>query len=60
MTQLSNGQQFGPSIDDVASAGNILKAFAFTKVTNAWDAGNYQVTIKLSSGDTKTQKFVIK
>jgi hypothetical protein len=60
ITQLSNGQKFGPSQDDISKAGNILKAFAFTKVTNAWSAGEYEATIKLSSGDTKTLKFEIK
>jgi hypothetical protein len=60
ITQLSNGQKFGPSQDDISKAGNILKAFAFTKVTNAWSAGEYEATIKLSSGDTKTLKFEVK
>jgi hypothetical protein len=60
LTETSNGQKFGPTVDDIEKAGNILKAFAFTKVTNAWDAGAYEATIKLSSGDTKTFKFEIK
>jgi hypothetical protein len=60
ITQLSNGQKFGPSQDDISKEGNILKAFAFTKVTSAWSAGEYEATIKLSSGDTKTLKFEVK
>ena len=60
LTELSNGQKFGPTVDNIEKAGNILKAFAFTKVTNAWDAGGYEATIQLSSGDTKTIKFEVK
>jgi hypothetical protein len=60
LTEVSNGQKFGPTEDDIGKEGNILKAFAFTKVTNAWDAGEYEATITLSSGDTKSFKFEVK
>lgn len=60
VTQMSNGAKIGPSVDDITKTGNLLKAFAFTRVTNAWAEGDYTVTVKLSSGDTKTMKFQVK
>jgi hypothetical protein len=60
ITQISNGAKIGPSIDEISKAGNVLKAFAFTRVTNTWAEGDYEIIVKLSSGDTKALKFQVK
>jgi hypothetical protein len=57
--ETASGQKYGPSQDDISQAGNLLKAFSFTRVSNAWTVGQYQILVKLSSGDTKSIAFEI-
>jgi hypothetical protein len=60
LTALTSSQKFGPTLDNITQAGNLLKDFVFTKTTSAWAAGEYEVMIKLSSGYTKSIKFTVK
>jgi hypothetical protein len=60
LTELSNRQKFGHTVNNITQTGNVLKSFVFTKTTNAWAVGEYEVMMKLSSGDTRLIKFMVK
>lgn len=52
------GLKTDPSNGNTSKSGNILKAFVFSN-KDAWLPGEYQLDVSLSTGDTKSVKFII-
>lgn len=50
----------GPIDSTTTKTGNIMKAFSFTREKQLWPAGEYEIQVKLSSGDTQSIKFEVK
>lgn len=60
LKHLPSGVVLGPIASQTTKAGNIMKAFSFTRDQQLWPAGEYEIDIKLSSGDAKVLTFEIK
>lgn len=56
----SSGAKLGPIESKTTKTGNIMKAFSFTREKQLWPAGEYEILVQLSSGDTQSLKFEIK
>jgi len=56
---VKTGDKVGPATNQVDTQGDVISSFSFTKPTKGWPAGDYQLTIKLSTGELKTADFKI-
>jgi hypothetical protein len=60
LTNVASGSKIGPSTGEITKAGNVLKAFSFTRDQNKWPAGEYEVEISLSTGAKKVVRFEVR
>ena len=56
---LPGGGKIGPSSGEITKSGNVLKAFSFTRDSNYWPKGEYEIDVSLSTGATKSIKFTV-
>lgn len=56
---VKTGDKVGPATNQIDTQGDVISSFSFTKPTKGWPAGDYQLTVKLSTGDMKTADFKI-
>ena len=54
------GDKVGPATNTVEQDGDIISNFTFTKPTKGWPVGDYQVAVKLSTGEIKAVDFKVK
>jgi len=54
------GDQVGPATNMVEHEGDIISNFSFTKPTKGWPVGDYQVAVKVASGEIKAVDFTVK
>lgn len=60
LKHLPSGVILGPIESKTTKTGNIMKAFSFTREKQLWPAGEYEIDVKLSSGDTQSIQFEVK
>ena len=60
LMNISSGSKIGPSGGEITKAGNVLKAFSFTRDKQLWPTGKYQIEISLSTGASKVVRFLVK
>ncbi len=59
LVYLSTGDIVGPVSNPPADAGDLISNFSFTKPTNGWPAGNYNINVSLSNGQKKIAPFIV-
>lgn len=60
LKHLPSGVILGPIESKTTKTGSIMKAFSFTREKQLWPAGEYEIDVKLSSGDTQSIQFEVK
>lgn len=59
LKHIPSGVILGPIESKTTKTGNIMKAFSFTREKQLWPAGEYEIDVKLSSGDTQSIQFEV-
>jgi hypothetical protein len=59
LVYLPTGDKVGPVTNQLSSGGDITSNFSFTKPTNGWPVGNYNINVSLSNGQKKTAPFIV-
>jgi hypothetical protein len=59
LVYLPTGDKVGPVSNTISSSGDVSTKFSFTKPTNGWPSGNYNVNVSLSNGQKKTAPFIV-
>jgi len=58
LVYLPTNNKVGPVSNTISSTETTSK-FSFTKPTNGWPAGNYNINVSLSNGQTRTAPFIV-
>ena len=59
LTDLTDGTKYEPQSAPFTDSGDVQQAFSFINTEKAWPTGDYQATVTLSNGATKTTNFKV-